>query len=241
MSSITVRVFRSDPAADAAPRFDNFSVPLQDRMTILDALAWVQNREDSSLAFRYACRVGMCGTCGLRANGRERWACRTLVTTLGTDTITLEPLRHLPIIKDLVVDMTPFFDRYRRVQPAFVPKAGLTEPARIAPDSRERQRIDPHVECITCGLCYSAYTMLEWDPEFLGPAAINRAFALVADSRDGAGTARLALVNDEHGIWRCHSQFTCTEVCPKHISPTDAISGLKRAAVKQAVLAWIGR
>lgn len=241
MSTITVRVFRCDPAAGLASRFDTFDVPLQDRMTILDALAWIQTREDGSLGFRYACRVGMCGTCGLRANGRERWACRTLVTALGTDTITLEPLRHLPIIKDLVVDMAPFFDRYRRVQPAFVPKARLTEPARIAPDSRERRLADAHVECITCGLCYSACTMLEWDPEFLGPAAINRAFALVADSRDGATAARLALVNDEHGIWRCHSQFTCTDVCPKHISPTDAISGLRRAAVKETLLSWIGR
>jgi succinate dehydrogenase/fumarate reductase iron-sulfur protein len=241
MSSLVVRVFRCDPEEGVAPRFDAFDVPLLERMTILDVLAWIQRHRDASLGFRYACRVGMCGTCGLRVNGRERWACRTLIAALGSEALTIEPLRHLPVIKDLAVDMAPFFDRYRRVRPQFVPKPGLAGPARIAPDSRERRVVDAHVECITCGLCYSACTMLAWDPDFLGPAAINRAFALIRDSRDGAGAARLALVNDEHGIWRCHSQFTCTDVCPKHISPTDAVAGLRRAAVRQTVLSWFGR
>jgi len=200
-------------------------------MTVLDALAWIQTHEDPTLSFRYACRVGMCGSCAMVVNGRERWACRTLIGHLGTRTIILEPLHHFPLIKDLVVDMDPFFQKYRRAMPYFIPKEETFHSASISPYSRERQLIDPQVECITCGACYSACTMVRWDRDYLGPSALNRAFCLITDTRDGVGGGRLELVSTEHGIWRCHTQFNCTEVCPRHISPTLAIQRLKRRAV----------
>ena len=209
-------------------------------MTVLDALVAIQNGQDPSLGYRYSCRVGMCGTCALRVNGRPRWACRTRLEALG-ENITLEPLTNFPVLRDLVVDMTPFFDKMKRARAWAEPtEAASTEPAKISPGTRERGRIEPHIECITCGICYSVCSMVGHDPDFLGPAALNRAYTLVCDSRDAAGRGRLADVGDEHGIWRCHSQFNCTEACPKGISPTDAIQGLKRRAMADGARSFVG-
>jgi fumarate reductase iron-sulfur subunit len=210
-------------------------VPRVEKMTVLDALVYIQRHLDRSLAFRYACRLGMCGTCTVMVNGVPRWACRTSVERLGGETIRIAPLRFLPVIKDVLVDYKPFFAKYRAAQGYFVPGVERTEAAPISPVSRERQAIDPHLECITCGACYASCTMLGHDPEYLGPAALNRAYTLVRDSRDGARHERLAAVGGEHGCWRCHSLFNCTEVCPKRLSPTRAIQGLKRAIV----LEWL--
>ena len=232
-----VEVLRFDPATDAEARLVAYRVPRLDKMTVLDALAYIQRYHDRTLAFRYACRLGMCGTCTLMVNGIPRWACRTSIERLGVETLRLTPLQHLPVLKDVMVDFAPFMAKYQAALPFFVPAQESTAPAAIAPASRERQAIDPHLECITCGACYASCTMLTHDPEYLGPAALNRAFTLVRDSRDGARRERLAAVGGEHGCWRCHSLYNCTEVCPKHLSPTSAINGLKRAIV----LDWLVR
>jgi succinate dehydrogenase/fumarate reductase iron-sulfur protein len=137
----------------------------------------------------------------------------------------------LPVIKDVLVDYEPFFAKYRAAQAYFVPGKERPKVAPIPPQSRERRAIDPNLECITCGACYASCTMLAHDAEYLGPAALNRAFTLIRDSRDGAGSERLAAVGGEHGCWRCHSLFNCTEVCPKRLSPTRAIKGLQRTIV----------
>jgi fumarate reductase iron-sulfur subunit len=208
-----------------------YGVPRIEKMTILDALVYIQRHYDRSLAFRYACRLGMCGTCTVMVNEVPRWACRTSIERLGVETIRIAPLRFLPVIKDVLVDYEPFFAKYRAAQSYFVPREGGSEVAPIAPASRERRAIDPNLECISCGACYASCTMLAHDAEYLGPAALNRAYTLVRDSRDGTRRERLAAVGGEHGCWRCHSLFNCTEVCPKHLSPTRAIQGLKRAIV----------
>jgi len=232
-----IEVSRFDPEYDTAARVETYRVPQLDKMTVLDALAYIQRYHDRSLAFRYACRLGMCGTCTVMVNGIPRWACRTSIVRLGAQTLRIAPLRHLPVIKDVMVDYTPFVDKYRAVMPFFVPAQNTTEVAAIAPESRERQAIDPNLECITCGACYASCTLLSHDPDYLGPAALNRAFTLVRDSRDGARRERLEAVGGEHGCWRCHSLYNCTEVCPKHLSPTRAIKGLKR----DIVLDWFLR
>jgi fumarate reductase iron-sulfur subunit len=150
----------------------------------------------------------------------------------GGATVRIAPLRFLPIIRDVLVDYEPFFTKYRAAQSYFVPRQERTEVAPISPASRERRAIGPNLECIVCGACYASCTMLAHDVEYLGPAALNRAFKVVRDSRDGVRRERLAAVGGEHGCWRCHSLFNCTEVCPKHLSPTRAIQGLKRAIVR---------
>jgi fumarate reductase iron-sulfur subunit len=172
-----------------------------------------------------------CGRSFGMVNDIPRWACRTSIERLGGETIRIAPLRFLPVIKDVLVDYEPFFAKARAAQAYFVPKEDGAEVALIAPTSRQRQAIDPNLECITCGACYASCTMLTHDAQYLGPAALNRAYTLVRDSRDGARRERLSAVGGEHGCWRCHSLFNCTEVCPKHLSPTRAIQGLKRAIV----------
>jgi fumarate reductase iron-sulfur subunit len=227
----SVEVYRYDPEQSLQGHMLAYQVPRIEKITILDALVYIQRHYDRSLAFRYACRLGMCGTCTVMVNGVPRWACRTSIERLGVDTIRIAPLRFLPVVKDVLVDYEPFFTKYRVAQSYFVPREERTEVAPISPVSRERRAIDPNLECITCGACYASCTMLGHDAEYLGPAALNRAYTLVRDSRDGARHARLAAVGGEHGCWRCHSLFNCTEVCPKHLSPTRAIQGLKRAIV----------
>ncbi len=236
---ITVKIRRSD--RNGGEPLDTFEVEWENRMNVLDVLNTIQNTQDPSLAFRYSCRVGMCGTCSLRVNGRNRWACRTSVEQLGKDVLVIEPLPHYPIIRDLVVDMQPFFENQRKIIPQFVPaKSNRKGFAKISCDSRERKEIDRHVECITCGNCFGECSLVKTNEAYVGPAALNRAYTLIADSRDGAGAARLAILNSHSGVWGCHTQFNCTEVCPVGISPTRAIQKLKRKEVLSAFTKYFG-
>jgi succinate dehydrogenase iron-sulfur subunit len=241
---VRLRVFRWSPEASAA-RFDEFRVEPAASATVLDALVEVRESEAPDLAFRYACRVGMCGSCALVVDGRERWACRTRLVALGRrgpdPVVTVRPLYHFPLIRDLVVDMRPFVEKMQAVGAAFVPRrpvagtgpggGAAAEPAAaIGSQSAERQAIDAAIECIGCGACVSACTMVRWNPRFPGPAALNRAFTLVSDSRDGGLTDRVDALFGEDGVLRCHGQAQCTAVCPMELSPTDAILTLRRRA-----------
>lgn len=233
--SKTLRVFRYDPARGPVGRYDSFRVPVGEQTTVLDALAWIQSALDLTLAFRYACRVGMCGSCAMVVNGRERWTCRTRLTDLGGESVTVRPLYHFPLVKDLVVDMAPFRARMERVQAASMPAADVQRFAAISPESAERQAIDPAIECIGCGACLSACTMVGWRPEFPGPAALLRAFTLVEDSREPGRDLRLAGLLSEDVLWHCHTQVNCTAVCPMELNPADAIFRLKRKVVAAAL------
>lgn len=229
----TARVFvrRGGAAGDPGERVDRFEVALSPRMTVLDALVAIQNARDATLSFRYSCRVGMCGTCALSVNGRPAWACRTRLEGLGEE-IALAPLPNFPALRDLAVDMSPFFQKMKKARGWLEPtQAAAKAPAPIPSGARERRRIDPHVECITCGVCYASCSIVGHDKDYLGPAALNRAWTLVNDSRDAPGAKRLLEVCGEDGVWRCHSQYNCAESCPKGISPTAAIKGLQRRAL----------
>lgn len=224
-----MRVFRYSPGTPE--RMEEYRVEAKPGMTVLDALVEVQRTQDPSLAFRYACRVGMCGSCAVVVNGRERWACRTLLSMLDAREVTVRPLYHFPLVRDLVVDMAPFAQKMKAAGAAFVAGASAPEFAVIGSDSLERRRIDPTLECIGCGACLSACTMVAHDPRFAGPAALNRAFTLMGDSRDGGKLERWAPLLSEDALWRCHSQANCTEVCPMDLSPTDSILSLRRRAL----------
>lgn len=228
---MVLKVFRWAPGA--RERMQTYSVPAREGMTVLDALVEAQRRLDPTLAFRYACRVGMCGSCAMVINGRERWACRTLLRTLGSGTVRVRPLYHFPLIRDLVVDMAPFKDRMTAVGAAFAPADGPAAFAPVGGDSRERRRIDAAIECIGCGMCVSACTMVGHDPRFVGPAALNRLFTLQGDSRDRAGSERVAVMLAEDALLRCHGQANCAAVCPMEISPTESILALRRQAVRR--------
>jgi succinate dehydrogenase / fumarate reductase iron-sulfur subunit len=231
---LNVSIFRFDPETDAAPKFQEFQVPSFHNMAVLDVVMHIQNYIDSTLCFRFSCRIGMCGSCAMYINGRPRLACRTQVSSLNTQDIKILPLPNLPIIRDLVVDMEPFLEKWKEIKPFYVGKKDIVEPAVIPPDSGEREFIDDMLDCIACGCCYSACSMVATDKRFLGPAALNRAYTLIADKRDAICVERLKVVGRSYGVWRCHTQFNCSEVCPKNIVPTRSIQNLKRRCVLKA-------
>jgi len=230
-----VNVFRYDPTRQDKGCFDRFELDIENDTftTILDVLLKIQKEIDPSLAFRYACRVSMCGSCGMVINGKERLACKTVVADLKEKEITIRPLNHFPVVKDLVVDMDPFFEKYKAALPFFDPAEDTDEPAIIRPDSKERRDIGLSTECIACGCCVSSCSMIHYHDSYGGPAALNRAFTLLADSRDGLRQERLARVLD--GCYHCRTELNCTEVCPKEISPTRAIKYIQKEACFEAL------
>jgi len=231
-STRNVRVFRYDPDVGGDGAFQDFKldIPKETATTMLDVLLRLQREQDASIAFRFACRVNMCGSCGMVINGRERLACKTNVSDIPPgEEITLRPMNHFPIIKDLVVDMDPMFAKFRQTLSFFEPKQELTEPARIAPDAPEREEIRIATDCIACGCCVSSCTMVHHHPDYAGPAALTRAYSLLADSRDASFQERLAAALPS--CHECRTEMNCTEVCPKGISPTRAIKYIQRIAL----------
>jgi fumarate reductase iron-sulfur subunit len=219
-------------------RFQPFAVPRRPNQTVLDVVTEIQREQDSTLSYRFACRVGMCGSCAMVVNGRPRWTCRTrVVEAVAADgKLRLEPLRNLTVVKDLAVDMAAFFDKWTRARGFFAPGDAIPEDfAVVRPESQERHAADEGIECIGCGICHSACDVVAWDEAYLGPAALNRAWTLVNDIRDGAQGERLDAVAGSSGCHACHTHMSCTNYCPKAIAPTYAIAGLKRAVVKRAM------
>ena len=218
-------------------RFVSYPVPRRENQTVLDVVTYVQRRLDATLAYRFSCRVGMCGSCAMTVNGVARWTCRTHVGRVARDgRLRIAPLRNMPVIKDLSVDMAGFFAKAARAKGAFRPTADRTADfAVIAPESARRRRADAAIECIGCGVCYASCDVVTWNPDYLGPAALNRAWTLVNDERDGGNRERLAAVAGDAGCHACHSHQSCMEHCPKHLNPTESIAGLKRATVLAAL------
>ena len=214
--------------------FREFEVPRLPSQTVLDVVTHIQRALDPTLAYRYACRVGMCGSCAMTVNGVPRWTCRTHVDkVVSADSLSIGPLRNLPVIRDLVTDMSQFFDKWARAKGQF--QGGRTRHDdfdRVKPSSAERAQADAAIECIGCAVCYSACDVVAWNPDYLGPAALNRAWTLMKDERDSAKLERLRAVAGDAGCHSCHTHMSCTERCPKHLSPTASIAGLKREVVK---------
>jgi succinate dehydrogenase / fumarate reductase iron-sulfur subunit len=237
----TLKVFRYDPDVEGKkdPRFDEFVVPFRKGMTVLDALMWARDHYDSSLTFRHSCRQAICGSDALFINGSQRLGCKTQMSELETP-VRVEPLPHQEVVKDLVVDMQHFYDQMDAVEPYFndddVPD-GLEEQRQ----SREnREKIKMSTRCIWCGACMSSCNIAAGNNEYLGPAAINKAYRFAMDEREGEAMKeeRLEILEQENGVWRCQTQFSCTEVCPKDIPLTDHIQELKREAVKNNLKFW---
>lgn len=218
-------------------RFQAYDVPRRDNQTVLDVATHIQRHLDPTLSYRYACRVGMCGSCAMTVNGVACWTCRTHVARVARGgRIELAPLTNLPIIKDLVSDMDPFFQKWQRAHGRYSGATTRHDPlARVDPASPARQAVDAGIECIGCAVCYASCDVVAWKPDFLGPAALNRAWTLVNDARDTAGARRLTAVAGDAGCHACHTQGSCTLRCPKGIAPTAGIAGLKRAAAKAAL------
>jgi fumarate reductase iron-sulfur subunit len=214
--------------------FQRFEVPRRESQTVLDVVTHIQRFLDPTLAYRFACRVGMCGSCAMTVNGKPRWTCRTHVDAVARDgRVTLAPLANLPVVRDLVADMREFFDKWARARGQFKPTATRADAfAAVNPRSAARREADAAIECIGCGVCYAACDVVKWNRSYLGPAALNRAWTLQNDARDGARAERLAAVSGDAGCHSCHTLMSCTELCPKALSPTRSIAGLKRASLR---------
>jgi fumarate reductase iron-sulfur subunit len=235
MKALRVSVWRGG----AQGRYQDFEVPRRESQTVLDVVTHIQRHLDPTLAYRFACRVGMCGSCAMTVNGTPRWTCRTHVDKVAKDgELRIAPLANMPVVRDLVADMREFFDKWARARGQFAPtQTKHDEFARVDPLSAERREADAGIECIGCGVCYAACDVVKWNREYLGPAALNRAWTLVNDVRDGGQAARLHAVAGDAGCHSCHTMMSCTELCPKELSPARSIAGLKRATLGVALSA----
>lgn len=229
-SEISVSIWRGGQVGG----FEEFSVPGRANQTVLDVVTYVQRNLDPTLSYRFACRVGMCGSCAMTVNGRPRWTCRTHVSkVLHQGKLTIAPLSNLPVIKDLATDMLPFFEKWQNAKGAFEPSKTRQHPVEpIRPDEPQRVAADAGIECINCGVCYAACDTVRWNEDYMGPAALNRAWTLANDQRDAGQSSRLQAIASGGGCHACHSHQSCQEFCPQTLNPTASIASLKRLAAK---------
>ncbi|GAB7018009.1 succinate dehydrogenase/fumarate reductase iron-sulfur subunit [Halostagnicola bangensis] len=240
--SVHLKVFRYDPEVNGKqePRFDEFHVPFEKGMTVLDALIFARDEFDSSLTFRHSCRQAICGSDAFFINGSQQLGCKTQISDL-QQPIRVEPLPHQEVVKDLVVDMDHFYDQMHAVEPYFqqedLPEGDLEEQRQ---PRENREKVKMSTRCIWCGACMSSCNIAAGDNQYLGPAAINKAYKFAMDEREDEEIKehRLRILEQEHGVWRCQTQFSCTEVCPKDIPLTEHIQELKREAVKKNLKFW---
>jgi succinate dehydrogenase / fumarate reductase iron-sulfur subunit len=231
MDTKTIKLFRFDPEEDKSPTLVRYEVPVsRPGLTVQEALFHIVDHLDGSIAFRYACRAEVCGSCAMIINGSYRLACGTRLNEFSSQEIVIGPLPRLRVIKDLVVDMEPFFSRYEAIMPYLISqKTGLDKES--VQQRAARKKIDEMIDCILCGSCYSSCPSVWVGDEFLGPAALLKSYRFTADSRDEARQQRVRSVSGSDGVWRCHTIFNCAEACPKRIVPTYAIQKLKGLAL----------
>lgn len=227
---VTFRIRRYNPEIDTEPHWEDYVVPCFPTDRILDGLAKVKATHDGSLTFRRSCAHGICGSDAVRINGRNRLACKTLVKDLdASKPIMVEAIKGLPLEKDLVVDMEPFFKAFRDVMP-FLITDGRHEPTKEWLQSAEDRAIfDDTTKCILCAACTTSCPVFWTDGQYFGPSAIVNAHRFIFDSRDTGGAKRLEILNDKEGVWRCRTTFNCTDACPRGIEVTKAIQEVKRA------------
>lgn len=229
-----VRVQRFNPDIDKKPHLQDFTVPLTSDTTILDALHYIKAELDGSLTFRRSCRHAICGSCAMNINGRNMLVCKTPLTREldKKGRVTVKPLSYLPIIKDLVVDRSSFWEQYRRVKPWLIPPDNAPEKEfRVSPE--EVEALHNAETCIMCGACYSSCQVIALTKNYVGPHALLKAFLRVLDPRDAAPGERLADLDGDDGAYRCHTIFNCIDACPKKLNPTQAIETLRKLAQKR--------
>jgi len=225
---VTLKIFRFNPETDKKAHYVKYKVEAEPNDRVLDLLEHVKGFYDGTLSFRRSCAHGICGSDAMRINGRNYLACKVLLRDLHTKRITIEPIMGLRVIKDLIVDMEPFFDHFRSVMPYFVNDE--PEPAQERLQSpEERERFDDTTKCILCACCTTSCPSFWANDNYVGPAAIVAAHRFIFDSRDRAAAERLKLLNDQFGVYRCHTIFNCTPACPREIEITQAIGEVKRA------------
>ncbi|MDW8041378.1 MAG: succinate dehydrogenase iron-sulfur subunit [Nitrososphaerota archaeon] len=227
-------VYRFDPSTDSKKRYETYEVPYWNGMTVLDGLLYIKERIDHTLAIRYSCRMGICGSCGMTVNGLPKLACYTQVKEVGMN-LKVEPLRNHPLVRDLVTDFADFFQKHRSVRPWLIRKdieEQENPTSQYLQSDAELERYVQFSYCISCGLCYAACPVVAALPEFPGPQSLAFLYRYLADSRDQSRSERLRMVDEFSGIWRCHFAGSCSQVCPKGVDPALAIQLLRREMIR---------
>ncbi len=238
----TLRIRRFNPEQKSpAPFFQEYELELAPSDSVLDGLIKIRETLDDSLALRCSCRGAICGSCGMRINGHAALACKTkiLSATQEGSTIQVEPMNNMPVIKDLITDMAPFWDKIRQIQPWLQPAAPPPTAEHLAP-AETMSHLSGVMSCIMCGVCVSDCTVLEVDSTFVGPAALAKAYRFVADPRDAATTQRLQVLNQPSGMWDCTRCMECIQVCPKGVGPMDRIMALREQGMNESVPSTCG-
>lgn len=228
----TFKILRYDiREPEVEPHFASYRIKVISGLTILMVLLRIRDEIDGTLSFRSSCRSAVCGSCAMVINGKIDLACRTQVAAFESNTIILEPLPNLDVIKDLFVDLTPFWNMYEKVKPYLIRKSPDPE-KEIQQSEDERKRIDQYVNCILCASCYGACPVLARNPDYIGPAALAKLERFMLDSRDERPEDFLETVNDDKGVWGCDTILRCIDACPKDVRPTDSIVGLRKQLVR---------
>ena len=224
---VTVKILRFNPEQDVKPHFETYKVEQEPTDRVLDALNTIKWYIDGTLTYRRSCAHGVCGSDAMRINGRNRLACKLLIQDVGNN-ITVEPILGFDIIKDLVVDMEPFWASYKAIKPYMINNDTPPSGRERLQSPEDRERFDDTTKCIMCACCTTACPITWTNESFIGPAAIVQAHRFIYDSRDEGGDERLAVLNDKSGVWRCRTIFNCTDACPRDIKITRAIEQVKR-------------
>lgn len=226
---IKLKVFRYLPHTGKKPHYDTYEMEVDPNDRVLDVLEQVRADSDPGLGYRRSCAHGVCGSDAMRINGRNALACKVLVKDLNNNQITVEPLLGLKVLRDLIVDMEPFFEHFRSVLPYFINDDPLPEDGKERLQSPEqRERFDDTTKCILCAACTTSCPSFWANGKYVGPAAIVNAHRFIFDSRDEAASQRLEVLNEDSGVWRCRTAFNCTEACPRDIEITKAIAEVKQ-------------
>ena len=232
-------ILRYSAAAGGPPRIQAYTLAVEKTISVLEALLTLQEEQDPTLAFRYSCRGAVCGSCAMSINGKLNLACRVQLSALATERVVIEPLPGVDILKDLVVEMDAFWQKYERVRPWLHAEISAVQENRMS--ESERQRIDQYLQCILCGICYAACPARKSNEAFTGPAALAKLYRFVADSREDRGAETLRQEDSEEGVWGCRTVMQCVAACPKDVRPADGIRGARRALFSKRLERLLGR
>jgi succinate dehydrogenase / fumarate reductase iron-sulfur subunit len=237
---LTLRIKRFQKEKDPPRWIETFQVEIRKGMNLLEALLHLQDEQDGTLAFRYSCRGAVCGSCAMKVNGELVLACRTHVEDLLERPALIEPLPSFLVLRDLIVDMSTFFNHYRKIEP-FLHGKPVSQQTEYMMDEDERKEIDPYIQCILCGICFGSCPAFEKDPIFIGPAMLAKTYRFLTDPRDQRDEEILKAVNSQQGVWGCKTVFNCVKVCPKEVPPTHAIIKMRRKLLKNKLASILSR
>jgi fumarate reductase iron-sulfur subunit len=237
---IEIQVLRYRPEQEDEPVWQSYYVPFTDDMSVLQGLQHIKDEIDGTLSFRWSCRMAICGSCGMMVNGKPKLSCQTFLRDLLPGPLRIEALAHLPIERDLVVSVEPFVKRLESIKPYIIPKKPRTlDQGEYLQTPEQLEQFEQYSSCINCMLCYAACPQFGLSPDFIGPGVLALAHRYNADSRDGGQAERMEIMSTEQGVWDCSAVGYCSEVCPKHVDPANAVNQNKVNSAKDYFLRFL--